>query len=798
MRTPVKIAAIIAALGAAVFLAVVVAVTLIFEPNDYRPLLVGTVERATGRTFELTGDLGLAVLPCCSVTLGKGRLGNPADFPDRYSDDGFVAFDSAALGIRIWPLLTRRQLEIGTVRLDGLDLDLIRLADGRTNWTFATPAAEPTATDPESTALQGIRMESATLRDARLRYRDVEAGQDFSLRDLRLSTETIEYRERIMIAAPNLTAQLFGGGLPEAGIPLEFHARSLAAAADGSALDLAGLGFAFGDSRLTGSVSGSDIPAGGLRFDLALDRLDTALFEASGAAPGASARDTAATTIPFTTLEDLRAQGTLGIGILKAGGMEFRDVVVALDSTAGPLSIDLSGRTLGGRVALTGNGNTRGRDAHLAGNVEFDGLVPRTLLGDDYRTAEPGVLGRLSGTSQWRLGTRSLALDRLDWQLDDSRIAGRIAIEDFDRVATRFDLSVDRIDLDAYLPPTPEPSQERTDQVAPATEIPVELIRGLELEGRLNAGRLRLARLDLEDARAEVRATRGVLRLQPLTATLYGGAYRGALTIDATGDTAAVALDQALTDVQVGDLLRARYGRDVLAGSASLALTGSGSGLTTRELLRGLSGNVDLNLADGAYRGADLLYEFQRARALFRNEAAPTRPASPETPIRAMQIVGTVTEGVLRSDRINLETPYLRLGGKGGLDLVDLVLDYRLDAEVLRAAEGIDGKLADLLGNTIPLTLTGPVTSPRVGIDLKDMLTGRVRDTLEQRARDALLDRLGGRQQPPADAAAPAAPDEPATDTPPPATDEREPSTRDLLRRGLRDLLAPRTDEGQQ
>lgn len=798
MRTPVKIAAIVAALGAAVFLAIVVAVTLIFEPNDYRPLLVGTVERATGRTFELTGDLGLAVLPCCSVTLGKGRLGNPADFPDRYSDDDFVAFDSAALGIRIWPLLTRRQLEVGTIRVDGLQLDLIRLADGRTNWTFEASQAPPADADQEAPALQSIRMDAVALRDAGLRYRDIESGQDFSVRDVRLATENIEYREQVTIVAPELTARLFGTGIPEGGLPLAFRARRLEAAADGSALGLTEIDLGFADSRLTGNVSGSDIPADGLRFDLALDRLDTALFEASGAAPGVTARETAATTIPFTTLEGLRAQGTLGIGILMAGGMEFRDVVLALDSAAGPLSIDLSSRTLGGRIALTGSGDTRGRDAHLAGNVEFDGLVPRTLLGDDYRTAEPGVLGRLGGTSQWRLGTRSLALDRLDWQLDDSRITGRVAIEDFDRLATRFDLSVDRIDLDAYLPPTPEGSTERTDPSAPATEIPVALIRGLELDGRLNAGRLRLARLDLEDARAEVRATRGVLRLQPLTATLYGGAYRGALTIDATGDTAEVTLDQALTAVQVGDLLNARYGREVLAGTASLALTGSGSGMTTRDLLRGLSGNVDLNLADGAYRGADLLYEFQRARALFRNEAAPTRPASPETPIRALQIVGTVAEGVLRSDRINLETPYLRLGGKGGLDLVDLVLDYRLDAEVMRAAEGIDGKLADLLGNTIPLTLTGPVTSPRVGIDLKDMLTGRVRDTLEQRARDALLDRLGGRQQAPAEAAEPTAPGEPAPDTSPPATGEREPSTRDLLRRGLRDLLAPKPDEGQQ
>jgi AsmA protein len=232
---------------------------------------------------------------------------------------------------------------------------------------------------------------------------------------------------------------------------------------------------------------------------------------------------------------------------------------------------------------------------------------------------------------------------------------------------------------------------------------------------------------------------------------------------------------------------------DRLAGALSLQLTGSGRGSTRTALLKDLVGDFSLGMTDGAYRGMDIVHEFQSARALFRREPQPAAPASRETPIRALSLSGQVRDGVLGSDRLVAEIPYMQLSGKGGLDLVALTVDYRLNAEVL--AEGADdGKLGDLAGSIIPFTIRGPVMAPRVRIDLKDMVTTTVRQRAEDRLRSELLQRFGGRPETaPAAGEADAPTASQSEETPQQADDvsgkERAASPEELLKRGLRDLL---------
>jgi AsmA protein len=211
-------------------------------------------------------------------------------------------------------------------------------------------------------------------------------------------------------------------------------------------------------------------------------------------------------------------------------------------------------------------------------------------------------------------------------------------------------------------------------------------------------------------------------------------------------------------------------------------------------LLRGLAGDVSFNLSDGVYRGIDVVYELKRARALLKKEAAPEEPASKETAIRALKASGHMANGVLQTRELTAETSALRLLGQGGINLVELALDYQLNAEVLQAAASA-AKLGDLANATIPLSIRGPLNAPKVAVDLKGLITNTLRDTAQQRARDALLKRLGEDDETPAGDAAQggAGRTEEAAEK---STDQGEepaekPSTKDLLKRGLRDLLKP-------
>jgi len=121
------------------------------------------------------------------------------------------------------------------------------------------------------------------------------------------------------------------------------------------------------------------------------------------------------------------------------------------------------------------------------------------------------------------------------------------------------------------------------------------------------------------------------------------------------------------------------------------------------------------------------------------------------------------------------------------LNLLKQTLDYRLNALVLRDTADADAaSMEDLVDLKIPLTIEGPMMAPKVGVDMKGLLTGAVRDKVEKRARDLLLKKLGGSTDP---AASTGAETEAADDAQRPAEATEKESTKDLFKRGLRDLL---------
>lgn len=859
---------------AAVLLLLALAVTLLIDPNDYRPLLVDAVQDATGREFEISGDLGLDVLPCCSVSVGPSRLGNPEGFAAAPDAGDFARIEGASASLKLWPLLTRRQIEIGMVTLDGLDLALIRRADGRDNWTFDDDAAPSGATGEESAgttpelAVEGIR-----LSDSRIRYRDEAAGQDYRVAGIQVTTGAIRLGaaqasfpldvsaalrdeaagidadlslsarisldgERITIS--DLAAALEGldsrvditGAGALAGEQMEFAGtlavdselrpvlraltgvepqltddsalRQLSARAhwqaSATALAVDELELRLDDSRLSGHLAVDEFDSLSSRFDLTLDRLDADRYLApedstSSSTPAPSGAEP--TMLPLDALATLPVAGRLNIGSLIASGVEVADVTVQFDSAGGQVDTRVGARLAGGSLTLAGGGRVDAAEPELTGTLEVQGLSPRTLLtalDADSPTANPQALSRFEGSSRWRLTPSTFALTQMRWRLDDSNLSGTLRVVDFDTLPLRFNLVVDRMNVDDYLAPDgPDDSAAAADGAA--TEIPVETLRPLNLAGKFAAGELVLMGLTLTDVAAEVAARDGVLRLDPMSAALYGGSYRGSAVVDATGKQAAVTLDQQLSNVQASQALGQLFGIDALSGALSLKLSGSGTGNTSTDLLRGLAGGLSFDLTDGVYQGVDLVYELERAKARFKKEAAPEAPANPQTPIRSLAMQGEMHNGVLQTRALKAETRGLKLGGSGGINLLDLALDYQIDAEVLTQAASSLG-LDEFAGLAVPLTLSGPISAPKVGVDVSSLASNALRATAERKLQDLLTDKLGGGASagsgdtPAADGTA--APAAEATDSGKAAQTEEPASTRDVLKQGLRDLLDSR------
>ena len=148
-----------------------------------------------------------------------------------------------------------------------------------------------------------------------------------------------------------------------------------------------------------------------------------------------------------------------------------------------------------------------------------------------------------------------------------------LGVADFASKALRFDLNVDRINADRYLPP-PSEKPAAKDAKEPPTEIPVEMLRKLNARGQLTVGEAIFAGMKFTKLRLGVNARDGKVRFYPSEASMYGGQYRGDIGIDATGERRARHARRAR---QRRELRAAVQGpvRDAIASRARAARTSS-------------------------------------------------------------------------------------------------------------------------------------------------------------------------------------------------------------------------------
>jgi len=82
---------------------------------------------------------------------------------------------------------------------------------------------------------------------------------------------------------------------------------------------------------------------------------------------------------------------------------------------------------------------------------------------------------------------------------------------------------------------------------------------------------------------------------------------------------------------------------------------------------------------------------------------------------------------VFSSDDLEVQAPWLRVGGKGIADLNREVVDYLVNAKLVGTSKGQQGGAADeLAGLSIPVRIKGPFTDPKIDVQLDEMLKARI------------------------------------------------------------------------
>ncbi len=629
------------------------ALTHFFDPNDYKDQIRALAREKANLELNLKGDIGWSLFPWLGLELHDTTIAS-GDTPDQPIAD----LQMIGLSVRVLPLL-RREVQMSDIRVEGLSLHLIRDKQGRGNWeglgraSAESEAAKPAETaaeqpTPEATGEEGktaapvqLDIDSLTVRNARLDYQDERSGQQFSIEGIELTTGAIREGNEI----PVKLSAFFGTNQPLLRARTELEAKLR--------FDRALQRYQLTDAKLGGEASGDPFAGKTLNFavqgQLLLDR-NAQIAEWSGFKLSAN---------------QLRALGELKV------------------------------RNLDEEPRLSGNLSVAGFDLR-----EFlEGLGQKLP-----ETADKKALSRLEFASRLDGSPTSLTFEELSLKLDDSTFTGQLAIRDFERRALQLQLKGDRLDLDRYLPPKADQSvsaqrQAEVDKTvagagrsgttalpnAPSQSawsnepiLPVEALRGLDLDAALTLGSLTISQHLLENLELKARARASQIQVERLRADLYQGRADLNARIDLRPDQPELNLQGSLARMQVEPFLKTPESPSPLTGRVSLDSNLTTSGNSQRAWINNLNGNASFLIDDGVLVDANLEQQLCMAIATLNRKSLGSEPRGRDTRFENLAGSLRIRNGVATNPDLKARIPGLTVNGNGDLDLRVLGMDYRV------------------------------------------------------------------------------------------------------------------------
>lgn len=694
------------------------AVVMFVDPNDYRDEIAQAVQERMGRELRIDGEIRLSFWPWLGLEIGRTTLADAEGF----GSEPFAQIDRAYLAVEVLPLL-RRQVVLDTIALEGVQARLIVDEQGRGNWEgLIEQAAEPELArepaperEPESGGAPVMVADIGGLRliDAAVSYEDRRTGERYEASPLNLQIDRVRFDEPVPVAA-DWVARLPDG------------------------------------SEISGRLETA------LVFDQALSRLQAQALKADVAArlaDGLQAGVQVAASVSFTdsfeqaSVQNFELRGSAKGAGIPGGEQQVRVQAPRIDAdlAAGRYSVpELLLQAAGVDMRLRAEAMQHGDDLQASADVEIASFDARALMQRldiaEPERADPGTLARVDGAAAIRWENGQLVVNELRLRLDDTTLAGNAKVRSFDGPAVDFALAVDAIDLDRYLPPPAE--EEETAESSEGGEgsgeldLPIDLLRGLDVNGEFKVGRLQVTGLQLADLRAVLRADGGQLRLAPVSANLYQGQFAGDVLLDVRSDTPRLTVKQRLESVQTGPLLEDMLGEDWVTGRGDVEMDLAMAGNSIDAWLKSLSGSGRFALNDGTIRGINIAQEIRVAEAKLRQQQVPDEPAR-QTDFARLTGSFTARGGIIRNDDLAGQSPLLRISGQGQVNLVESTIDYRLTTNIVGTLTGADGRSLDEVRRVpVPVRIRGPLDDFSVQVDLQAALMDLYGEELRERASE--------------------------------------------------------------
>jgi AsmA protein len=694
----------------AVLLLALLAFVATFDANNYKPEIIEQVEKATGRDFTIDGEINLSIFPWVGLKVEDVALGNEKGFQAAQ----FAAIKQLDIRVNVLPLL-KKEVEINTIRLHGLDVSLEVAEDKSNNWSglSATDDASAESVEKEDvkevdvdqavsdsetgSPLQSLKVEGFEFVDATIRYADRSSETSATISDLNLKTGAIQF------------------GKP---VNVEFGAR---------------------------------IESNQPVIDARLNLTTQLIFNQE-----------------FTEISLLDFVTTI---LVSANEMFQQDETFEIKTTINVL-MDEQRVTLK-QLQLSALGTTTVADINVSQFLKTP-LIQGTIDVQPFNVREvakrAGVelpvmaketaLTNVGVKTVVKLQGERIEANDFSLMLDESTLSGWLHVIDLTKQQLRYDLVLSQINVNDYLPPAVAESQV-SDEAAPSEpsevvgqaasgdekiELPVEMMREMDIKGDLRVASLTVKDYSIQQLLMSTNAQKGKVAIDPLSMNLLDGGLTSAVVVDVRKEKPTYLFDLSVDQVQMGPVanpfLKGAMGEKELTmkGAADVVVDIKAAGDTINQLKKSALGKIVLDMKKTEVNGFDPEFymrssvaEYMKSKGFGLSKTIMGDYEPREVTVFDL-IHGTIdlSKGIARTDDFIMDSKRVKVGAKGHTDIVKDTMDITSSVKLARSKTAIE----KVLDSPLFVRVHGPLDALQYDLDT-DRLKKSTTDVLEKEAKAA-------------------------------------------------------------
>jgi uncharacterized protein involved in outer membrane biogenesis len=328
-------------------------------------------------------------------------------------------------------------------------------------------------------------------------------------------------------------------------------------------------------------------------------------------------------------------------------------------------------------------------------------------------------------------------------------IKGSLTIKDLAAPQVQFTLKADKVNVaemqHLFTAVPAERARGESDfwRVVPRAEaaVPTEpsLLNRLTGSGTLTADAIRYDDLLLNNARSTVTLENGLIKMNPVTADVYGGKESGNITIDMRPAQPVYSVKLKTDKVDANRLISSVSSlKQTVYGLLAANVAGNFSSNSADAIARSMNGEIELNLTNGKLMNLDLLHELGTVGKFLGSSPAK---AGNFTSLGQLSGTFTVRDGVASTNNLKAVIDGGTIAGTGQVNLADQSLKLHVTAVLNKTlsqqvgGSQIGGFMNTALANgqnelVLPIIITGTFQHPQVGPDVQQLAEMKLQNLL--------------------------------------------------------------------